>query len=124
LALNFDEKPVEKWNTRDFLRYLEDKHMKRFGIPYRPQGGWQREAGMIGDAIGTQKKPAKYDKATIKRFIDLCIEGYSPTKAYPGINFSFMWTYRSNDLQRAILETKREQAAIEDDNLDELEDFL
>lgn len=126
MAKHFSEKPIDKWNTRDFLNYMSEEHQKRFGIPYIPTGGWQREAGMLGNLIGTRVKPAKYDKETIKHWIDLCFESYRPSEAYPGINVTFMYSYRPRELQQAIVATKRKDAAKEEaqTSAEELEDWL
>lgn len=126
MAKSYSEKPVDKWNTKDFLAYMSDEHQKKFGIPYIPVGGWQREAGMLGNLIGTRTKPAKYDKETIKYFIDLCIKTYRPNEQYPGINFTFMYSYRPREFQQAIVATKRKQAAesAETNNFEDMEDLL
>jgi hypothetical protein len=126
LAKHYSEKPIGKWNTRDFLNYMSEEHQKRFGIPYIPVGGWQREAGMLGNLIGTRAKPAKYSKETIKHFIDLCMENYRPNERYPGINFTFMYSYRPREFQQAVVAMQRKEAAKEQaqENTQDLEDWL
>lgn len=124
MALNYYEKPIAKWNVKNLIDYMSDKHRERFGVDYAPFGSWAAERGRISQAFGTTKKPGKYDKELIVRFVDHCMETYKPSAQYPGINFGFMLTYRLGDLQtlekayneekRLLAETSAEQNVDED----------
>ncbi|NUJ16263.1 hypothetical protein FKN04_06520 [Bacillus glycinifermentans] len=104
------DKPVSKWNVRDFQLYLKAEHERLYGVPYAPFRGWQAEAGMIGRWVGTKRKPGEYGTEITKRFIDLCFAQYRPTADWPGISFGFMQTYMGRNLQRAVAEIKAEAA--------------
>ncbi|MBG9915238.1 hypothetical protein ABD67_09995 [Bacillus sonorensis] len=104
------DKPVSKWNTRDFQAYLKAEHERLYGVPYVPMRGWQAEAGMLGSWVGTKRKPGEYGPEITKRFIDLCFAQYRPTADWPGISFGFMQTYMGRNLQRAVAEIKAESA--------------
>lgn len=106
-AKRYDELPVSDWNTRHFAQYLADEHEKKFGIPYQPQGGYQREAGMMAQLIGTTKKPGTYEKHVVKAWIDACLAEYKPSASYPGISFAFIYGYKRNLLQEEVLADKR-----------------
>ncbi|PAD62228.1 hypothetical protein CHH92_01810, partial [Bacillus sonorensis] len=103
------DKPVSKWNVRDFQAYLKAEHERLFGVPYVPMRGWQAEAGMLGRWVGTKRKPGEYGPEVTKRFIDLCFAEYRLTAEYPGISFGFMQTYMGRNLQRAVAEIKAEE---------------
>ena len=120
------ELPVEKWNVRCFQEFLIDKHEEILGVSYQPTGGWNREVGLLGTIIGTQKKPAQYDKALIKEFILRCLHDYKPRPGWPGMSFMFMWGQRKNILQQLELEEKQaaKEAAKEEVNYNDVEDWL
>ena len=103
------DKPVSKWNVRDFQSYLKAEHERLYGVPYVPMRGYQAEAGMLGRWVGTKRKPGEYGPEVTKRFIDLCFAEYRPTAEYPGISFGFMQTYMGRNLQRAVAEIKAEE---------------
>ncbi|MED2979532.1 hypothetical protein P4284_22995 [Bacillus swezeyi] len=105
------DKPVSKWNTRDFQAYLKAEHERLYGVPYVPMRGWQAEAGMLGRWVGTKRKPGEYGPEVTKRFIDLCFAEYRPNPQYPGVSFGWMKTYMGRNLQRAVVEIKAEEAA-------------
>lgn len=125
-AKKYHELPVDKWNVRCFQDFMQDKHKEILGVTYQPGGGWQREVGLLGTIIGTQKKAAQYDRSLIKEFIERCIAEYKPRQGYPGISFLFMWSFRKNTLQQLELEytQKANESAKEDVNYDDLEDWL
>lgn len=129
MAKTYEELPVEKWNTRHFTEYMKALHREVLGVDYQPGGGWQREAGLLGTLIGTQKKPAQYDKAVIKEFIERNIRAHSPSRTYPGTNFMFMWTYKKHVLQQIQVEHMRakeaeENAAAQKNEVDDLTNWL
>lgn len=128
--MTYTEKPVAKWNTNDFHKYLADEHKRRFGVDYAPFRGWAAEKGMLGRVAGTARKPGTHSPELVKRFIDACFDEYRPTPQYPGINFGFMMTYKSNVWQRVQAEAnakaKSSEAAKQADNnnWDELAEWL
>ena len=105
----YETKPIEKWNVNDFMQYFGDQHLERFEVEYMPMGSWAAERGLIGNTIGTQKKAGKVDKAVFKRFLDICLDEYKPTRQYPGTSIGFLITYRKNVLQRAEIELRSEE---------------
>ena len=105
----WESRDIEDWNVRTFHSYMQDKHEEMFGCQYVPHGSWQREQGMLGRLIGTQRKKGTHDKAMIKRFIDEAFKTYKPTKQYPGTNFGFIYTYRRNILQALEAEESRKK---------------
>lgn len=107
----YAEKPVEKWNVRDFHAYLQAEHQRRFNVIYAPMKSWRTEQGLLGNIVGTAKKKGTHDKALIKAFIDRCFANYKPTQDYPGISFGFMWTYMQRELQLAELDVKKKREA-------------
>lgn len=110
-AKTYHDKPVAKWNVRDMLQYLGDEHKRRFGVDYQPFGTWAAERGQLGNWIGTAKKRGKYGAEFTKRFIDVCLAEYRPTRDYPGINFGFMVAYMKRNIQTVQLEVMRADAA-------------
>lgn len=104
------QKPVADWTVRDFHRYMQTLHLAKFGVDYRPQAGWGREQRLLGELIGTARKPGTADKALVKTFIDECFATYRPTAAYPGTNFGWLWQYRTNVWQRLQLDAKHAAA--------------
>ncbi|OJT57645.1 hypothetical protein [Bacillus licheniformis] len=105
------DKPVSKWNARDFQAYLKAEHERLYGVPYVPMRGWQAEAGMLGRWVGTKRKPGEYGPEITKRFIDLCFAEYRPTEEWPGVSFGFMQKWMGRNLQRAVAEIRAEEAA-------------
>lgn len=109
MTKSYEDKPIEKWNANDFIRYMDDLHQELFGVAMAPMRSWSAERGLVGTAIGTQKKAGKHDKEVIKRFIDETFKSYQPTQQYPGTSFMFMYTYRQQDLQRITLAVEKER---------------
>jgi len=105
------DKPISKWNTRDFQTYLKAEHERLYGVPYVPMRGWQAEAGMIGRWVGTKRKPGEYGPEVTKRFIDLCFAEYRPNPQYPGVSFGWMKAWMGRNLQRAVAEIRAEEEA-------------
>ncbi|MCY8754772.1 hypothetical protein [Bacillus haynesii] len=105
------DKPVSKWNVRDFQSYLKAEHERLYGIPYVPMRGWKAEAGMLGSWVGTKRKPGEYGPEVTKRFIDLCFAEYRPTAEWPGVNFGWMKTYMGTKIQRVAAEIQAEEEA-------------
>ena len=117
------DKPVEKWNTNDFMKWFGELHMERLGVEYMPMGTWAAERGHVARAIGTSKKAGLYDKVTVKRFLERCINDYKPSRKFPGTNIGFCLSYRKNELQQVLVEVaeenkmEAEQAVEVDDSL-------
>src|SRR5699024_5889896 len=104
IARNIDDS-----NTKTFHAYMQAKHREMIGCEYVPFRGWRVEQGMLGTLIGTRAKEGTHDKSTIKRFIDLAFEEYTPTTKYPGTNFGFNYSYKRNLLQRIELEASEKE---------------
>ncbi|ODB76016.1 hypothetical protein [Bacillus velezensis] len=104
------DKPVAKWNTRDFQAYLKAEHERLYGVPYVPMRGYQAEAGMLGRWVGTKRKPGEYGPEITKRFIDMCFADYKPSMDWPGVSFGWMQTYMGRNLQRAVSAVLAEEA--------------
>ncbi|CUL61965.1 hypothetical protein E1Z16_15340 [Listeria monocytogenes] len=96
-------KDISDWNTKDFTKYLQEEHLRRYGIEYQPFGKWAVEQGHVGRIIGTAKKEGTHSKEFLKDFIDACFNEYKPTALYPGISFGFMLTYKKQTWQRVEL---------------------
>lgn len=109
-ATHYSETPIEKWNAAHFQKYLQEKHVERYGIHYVNTGGVVAERNLIAKYIGTTRKSGMYSKSTIKAFIDECFMQYKPTQQYPGLSFWFMVTYMSRLLQQAELFENRKKA--------------
>jgi hypothetical protein len=124
MAKKYNEKEVSQWSVNDMLAYLSDQHTARFNVDYQPFGTWASERGQLGNWIGTRKKAGKYGAEFTKRFVDLCLAEYRPTRDYPGINFGFMVAYMKRHIQTVQLEMMRaEQAETQNDSEEELNDW-
>lgn len=114
-AKKYNEKPVDKWNVKDFLDYLTDKHLAVYGTEYVPPArNWQAERGLIGGLIGTRgknAKPRKYEPEVVKAFIDHCFANHSCTPQWPTVNFSWWWKWKAQDWARIVAQEQRRQAA-------------
>lgn len=125
MATNYTDKPVEKWNVRDFHAYMQAEHLRRYGVSYAPMRSWRTEQGLLGNIIGTAKKEGTHDKALIKAFIDRCFANYKPNANYPGISFGFMWTYMQRELQLAELDVRRAEATAQaNEEMEDLAEWL
>lgn len=124
MAKHYSEKEVAQWNVRDMSQYLGDEHKRRFGVDYQPFGTWAAERGQLGNWIGTAKKRGKYGAEFTKRFIDVCLAEYRPTRDYPGINFGFMVAYMKRNIQTVQLEVMRAESAAESQTEEIDEDWL
>lgn len=128
MAKHYSEKPVDKWNTNDFIGYLADKHEQTYGVEYVPPGRqWQVERGLIGTLIGTagkNAKPRKYEPALVKRFIDECFRTHK-LNGFSGVSFTWFWKWKTEIWQQVLVEQLRVKAAAEDTVSDEeLDDWL
>jgi hypothetical protein len=87
-ATAWSERDINDWNTTTFRQFLYDRHRELYGIDY--VGAVKRDCGMISDMI------KRYDKPTVRAFIEECFRQYKPTPQYPSLNFYFMRTYMAD----------------------------
>jgi hypothetical protein len=116
MAATFNEKPVDKWSVNDMLSYIAERHAQVYGVEYRPFRSWSAERGLIGGLIGTKAKPRKYETEMVKAFIDECFRSHKGTREYPGVSFTWLWTYKTAVWQRVQADVKRKavvQQAVE-----------
>jgi hypothetical protein len=124
MVKKYSDKPVAEWNTNDFIAYLSDQHLARFNVDYQPFGTWASERGQLGNWIGTKRKAGKYGAEFTKRFIDLCLAEYRPTRDYPGVNFGFMCAWMKRNIQTVQLEMMRAESATQSQAEEVDEDWL
>lgn len=99
--------PTADWTVTTFRQYLADQHEAKYGIKYTTrsfavEGRWLKS--MI----------AEHGAEVVRSFIDACLAEYRPTRDYPGLSFSFMFSYqRARVLPRVLSEIKRKQIAKE-----------
>lgn len=113
----YSEKPVANWSVNDLLAYISARHLEVYGVEYRPYRSWSAERGLIGGLIGTRAKPRKYEPELVKAFVDECFRTHKGTREYPGVSFSWLWTYKTAVWQRVQAEAKRRaivQQAVEE----------
>jgi hypothetical protein len=103
----YAEKPIANWTTNDFIAYITARHLEVYGVEYRPFRSWSAERGLIGGLIGTRQKPRKYEPELVKAFVDECFRSHKGTREYPGVSFSWLWTYKSNIWQKTLADNSR-----------------
>ncbi|MGG4453166.1 hypothetical protein [Brevibacillus porteri] len=98
------ERDITDWNVTSFTEYLRDRHTELYGIAYVPgRGGWRMEQGVIKRVVG------EHGTEVVRKFIDGCFREYVPKAEYPGLNFTFMYTYmRDRVLPKVLAEVRRE----------------
>lgn len=105
---HYTDKPTADWNANDFLAYLTDRHLEVYGVEYRPYRSWAAERGLIGGLIGTKPsagksgKPRKYEPEVVREFIDRCFANHRVSAQYPGVSFTWWWTYKTAEWQRVL----------------------
>jgi hypothetical protein len=107
MTVNYSEKPIDKWTVNDLLSYITERHAQVYGVEYRPYRSWSAERGLIGGLIGTRQKPRKYEPEVVKAFVDECFKVHKGTREYPGVSFSWLWTYKTAVWQRVQAEANR-----------------
>jgi hypothetical protein len=107
MTVNYSEKPVDKWSTNDMIAYITARHSEVYGVEYRPYRSWSAERGLIGGLIGTRQKPRKYEPELVKAFIDECLKTHKGTREFPGVSFTWLWTYKTQVWQRVMAEANR-----------------
>ena len=104
-AHDWRARDLADWNATTFAAYLSDRHADMFGIKYVAGNNVARERAMLKRMID------EYGPDVTKRFIDACLAEYKPTTQYPGVSFTFMYSYmRARVLPRVLSEVQREQA--------------
>ena len=98
---------LSDWLVSTFQQYLRDVHEENYGLPYVT-----RSHAIEGRWLKTMI--SEYGSELTKVFIDECFREYKPTPQYPGLSFSFMFTYqRARVLPRVIAqEARRKQLAV------------
>jgi hypothetical protein len=92
--------PVDKWTVTIFRHYLFDRHQELFGIKYVTRNH-AVEGRMLKNMI------AEEGPDVTKRFIDACLAEYKPTPQYPGVSFTFMYSFmRARVLPRVLAEAR------------------
>jgi hypothetical protein len=107
MTVNYSEKPVANWTVNDLLSYIAERHAQVYGVEYRPYRSWSAERGLIGGLIGTRQKPRKYEPELVKAFVDECFKTHKGTREYPGVSFTWLWTYKTSVWQRVQAEANR-----------------
>jgi hypothetical protein len=122
MTATYNEKPVAKWTTNDFIAYLCERHKAVYGAEYAPPGrNWQVERGLIGTLIGTKgknAKPRKYEPEVVKAFIDECFRSHRCTSQWPTVSFTWLWKWKTDVWARVQAAEKRKvivQKAVEED---------
>jgi hypothetical protein len=116
MVATYNEKPVAKWSTNDFIAYLCDRHLAVYGTEYTPPGrNWQVERGLIGTLIGTKgknAKPRKYEPEVVKAFIDECFRIHRCTPQWPTVSFTWFWKWKTDVWARVVASEMRRQAVV------------
>lgn len=101
---NYRELEVAEWNATSFREFAKDLHLARFGVPY-VANNIRVENGMISAAAKAWGKPV------VKKFIEVCINEYTPSANYPGVNFAFMYSYMKGKVPKSMQLVQREAAS-------------
>lgn len=118
------ERNIADWNVTTFTSYLTARHRELYGIDYVPgRGGWRMEQGVI------KRMVSEHGTWVVRKFIDGCFREYMPKAEYPGLNFTFMYTYmRDRVLPKVLAEVRREeirgQAVVCVPSAEEIADWL
>jgi hypothetical protein len=111
--------PTPDWTVTTFRAYLADQHEQRYAIKYTTRN-FAIEARWLKAMV------AEHGAEVVKAFIEGCFAEYKPTRDYPGLSFSFMYSYqRARILPRVMAEAKRRQVvqqAVEED--EQIDDWL
>lgn len=101
-AVEWYNRPIDKWNTKSFQTYMSDKHKEKFELPYVPWRSYSQEMGMLKNFMN------EVGNETVKNFIDECFKTYKPTPQYPTLNFGFMYSYMRSQVLPKIYNTKKQ----------------
>jgi hypothetical protein len=98
--------PTSDWTVTTFRQFLADQHEEKYAIKYTTrsfavEGRWLKL--MVSE----------HGPEVVRAFIEACFAEYRPTRDYPGLSFSFMFSYqRARVLPRVLADMKR-RAAVE-----------
>jgi hypothetical protein len=96
--------PTTDWTVTTFRQYLTDQHEAKYGIKYTTRN-FAIEARWLKSMI------AEHGAEVVRVFIEACFAEYKPTRDYPGLAFSFMFSYqRARVLPRVLANVKRRQS--------------
>ena len=111
--------PADKWTVTTFRQFLADQHEAKYGIKYTTRN-FAIEARWLKSLV------AEHGADVVRSFIEACFAEYKPTRDYPGLSFSFMFSYqRGRVLPRVLADVKRRQAVQKVTNQDEnIDDWL
>jgi hypothetical protein len=102
--------PTPDWTVTTFRQFLADQHEAKYGIKYTTRN-FAIEARWLKSMI------AEHGPEVVRAFIEACFAEYRPTRDYPGLAFSFMFSYqRARILPRVLADVKRKavvQQAVE-----------
>jgi glycine cleavage system protein P-like pyridoxal-binding family len=105
-AHDWRARDLADWNATTFAAYLAERHEGMFGIKYVAGNSVARERAMLKRMID------EYGPDVTKRFIDACLAEYKPTTQYPGVSFTFMYSFmRARVLPRVLAEVQRARQA-------------
>ena len=107
--------PTDKWTVTTFRQFLADQHEAKYGIKYTTRN-FAIEARWLKSMV------AEHGAEVVRAFIEACFAEYRPTRDYPGLSFSFMFSYqRARVLPRVLSEMKR-RAAVKQAETEEFDD--
>jgi hypothetical protein len=96
--------PTPDWTVTTFRQFLADQHEAKYGIKYTTRN-FAIEARWLKSMI------AEHGAEVVRAFIEACFADYKPTRDYPGLAFSFMFSYqRARILPRVLADVKRRQS--------------
>ena len=95
--------PTADWTVTTFRQFLADQHEAKYGIKYTTRN-FAIEARWLKSMI------AEHGAEVVRAFIEACFADYKPTRDYPGLAFSFMFSYqRARILPRVLADVKRKE---------------
>jgi hypothetical protein len=113
--------PTSDWTVTTFRQFLADQHEAKYGIKYTTRN-FAIEARWLKSMV------AEHGAEVVRAFIEACFVEYKPTRDYPGLSFSFMFSYQRArvlprvlaDMKRkAIVEESKKRAVEEDEQIDD-----
>ena len=93
---NWRDLPFEKWTVTTVRAMLSEQHEALYGIPYVT-----RSHAMEGRCIKSML--TEHGAEAVKAFIEVCFADYKPNAQYPGLNFTFMYSYMRSRLLPRVL---------------------
>lgn len=93
---DFNNLPLDKWNSTTVREYVKHLNICRFGIP-AVTFNVRQENGMISKFV------KEYGIETTKAFVEACVKNYRPNPNYPTVNFATMYSYmKAYELPRVM----------------------